>query len=446
LVLLVILFWLIHYQNLPENPLNGPVAAGPVSAVVAQPNTGNTAYRIIRILMIGISIAVISAKWSVVRSMAKTMNPGFWAFMVLAPLSAVWSIEPGATLLRFTTFACVVMVCFAISVAGWERLRLQQVALPPLMCILVASLVLGAMYPDRIIETGTDISQNGSWHGISFSKNIFGMVASAGVILSVHRWLAQEGRTFWSIAGSAAALACLLLSRSNTSLFAAVVGVFFMVLVLRVPLVKRRYTTLVVVGIATTILVYELVIQDVIPGVNVLLSPITALTGKDTTFSARTFIWNIIKEHIRGAPWLGSGYAAYWTGPFPSSPSYVFMYLMYFYPTESHNGYLEIVNDLGLVGLGCLLVFMFYYVRHALELMRSDRNQAALYLALLFQEMVVNMSESDWFSRSSSFITLILATFCLSRALLEQRLHSKSAGSVGTMSGAPGRVPGLSGS
>jgi O-antigen ligase len=323
------------------------------------------------------------------------------------------------------------LVCFAISLAGWHRRRFQQLAIPPLMFILVASLVVGMIYPDRITEIGTDISQRNAWHGITHSKNEFGMIASFAVIICVNRWLAREGRTFWAIAGSAIAFTCLILSRSNTSLFATIVGVASMVLVMRVPVIRRRYSTHVVVAIAATILLYELAIQDVIPGVNTLLAPIMSLTGKDTTFSARTVIWNIIKEHIQGAPYLGTGYGAYWVGPFPTSPSYVFVSLMYFYPTEAHNGYLELVNDLGILGLICVLVFLFWFMRQALQLMRFDRNQAALYLALLFQEMVINMSESDWFSRGSTFATLVLGITCLSRGLLDVRLQAQPVGSAG---------------
>jgi O-antigen ligase len=94
---------------------------------------------------------------------------------------------------------------------------------------------------------------------------------------------------------------------------------------------------------------------------------------------------------------------------------------MFFYPTEAHNGYLDVVNDLGIVGLICLLVFLFWYIRQALQLMRIDRNQGSLYLALLLQQMVMNMSESEWFSRTSTFAVLILASVCLSRGLLEFR-------------------------
>jgi O-antigen ligase len=191
--------------------------------------------------------------------------------------------------------------------------------------------------------------------------------------------------------------------------------------------IKQRFSTHVVVAIAGTILLYELVIQNVIPGAYTLLAPIRSLTGKDATFSARTTIWDIVKQHIQYAPILGSGYGAYWIGPVARSPSYVFTYVMYFYPTEAHNGYLDIVNDLGWLGMGCLVLFLIAYMRQALQLMRFDRSQAALYLALLFQQMVMNMSESEWFARDSAFTIMLLAITCLSRALQEARASAKLA-------------------
>jgi exopolysaccharide production protein ExoQ len=416
LVVLSILFWLIFYQNLPTDPTY---------------NTSNTLDRIVKLSMIAMSLYVIATRWVLTRALAKCINAGAAAFAVLCALSAVWSIEPAATLLRFVSLAAIVLLCFAISLTGWHPRRFQQVAIPPMMFILVASLVLGMVAPEMVTEIGTDISQKDAWRGITLTKNEFGMMASIGVIICVNGWLSREGRAYWSIAGIAVAFTCLILSRSNTSLFATIVGVLFMVLVMRVPVIKRRYSTHVAVAIAVTILVSELAIQQLIPGVSILTAPITSLTGKDTSFSARTVIWNIIKEHIQAAPYLGTGYGAYWLGPVPTSPSYIFLSLMYFYPTESHNGYLEVVNDLGILGLICLLLFLFWFIRQALQLMQIDRSQAALYLALLFQQMVMNMSESEWFSRTSTFAIFILAITCLSRGLFEVRLHGQSVGSAG---------------
>lgn len=411
LVPLLIFFWFIFYQNLPEY-LNG-MELKPFS-------TAGAIDRLLKIGTIAISCAVMATQWPLARRLVKNVNPGLAAFMLLIPMSAVWSIDSAATLLRFTTLIGIVLLCLAIPLAGWDRLRFQQVALPPVMTILVVSLVIGIFSPEIVKEIGTDISLINSWHGITFQKNQFGTTASIVAILCFHRWLAPGRHTIWTFAGIATALTCLSLSRSSTSLISMLLAVVFMILMLRVPVITRRFSTHVVVAIFTTILVYELAVQNLIPGVATLLAPVMHLTGKDMTFSARSIIWEVIWEHTQAAPWLGTGYGAYWTGPTPGSPSYVFMNLMQFYPTESHNGYLEILNDLGRVGLICLLAFLICFVRQGLKLMAFDRGQAVLYLALLFQQMVDNLSESEWFSRTATCTILILGSTCLSRALLEQ--------------------------
>lgn len=413
LVLLLVLLYLIMYQNLPGD-LNGmkfkPInTAGPIDQAV-------------KLGAILVGAAVIAARWSLVHSLAKNMNLGLLAFMVLAPMSIVWSIDPNATMLRCLTLLGIVLLCVGISLVGWNQNRFLQVAMPPMMVIFIASLIYGMLYPDKIIQLGEDISQKNAWHGITYNKNQFGMTASIGAILCFHRWLAQRKGAIWSLAGLVISIVCVLLSRSSTSLLATMICTTFVVLMMRVPLVKQRFSTHVVVGLAALIIVYELVIMDVIPGVGTLLAPVMSITGKDTTFSSRGLIWSIVKEHSSYAPLLGSGYAAYWpTMPTPDSPSYIFMRVMYFYPQESHNGYLEILNDLGVVGLACVALFLISYIRQALQLMRFNRAQAVMYLALLFEQMVANLSESEWFSRSTVCIILLLGTTCLSRELLEYR-------------------------
>ncbi len=411
------------FRNLPDNFGLNTVGTPIVDADTIQDvSTGNTVDRIIKVCVILLSASVIASRRSIAGSVLKNVNIGAAALLLLAPLSALWSIGSTDTILRSVTLMSLVLISFAISLAGWNPRRFQQVVIPPLMYILIVSLVLGLIFPDRIIEIGDDLSLKDAWHGITLTKNQFGMTASIAVIIFANRLLGREGRAGWSIAGVVAAFACLIFSRSNTSLFATMVAVLAMLLMLRVPFMKAHVKFL-VFAIAGTIVLYELVILDVLPGAHTLLAPVRALTGKDATFSARTTIWEIVRDHIQWAPYLGSGYGAYWVGPLKTSPSYVFVYRMYFYPTEAHNGYLDIINDLGYLGLVCLLLFLITYMRQALQLMRSDRNQAALYFGLLFQQMVMNMSESEWLARDTTFTILIIAIVCLSRALRESQLQ-----------------------
>ena len=135
-----------------------------------------------------------------------------------------------------------------------------------------------------------------------------------------------------------------------------------------------------------TILValYACAALGVIPGLQRLLDPITALTGKNAHFATgRAPIWDLIKAEIARHPYFGVGYGAYWTGPTPGTASYIFVTAIYFYAGSAHNGYLEVTNDLGFVGLACLMAYVLVYVRQSLRLWRIDRYQSALFLACL---------------------------------------------------------------
>ena len=63
-----------------------------------------------------------------------------------------------------------------------------------------------------------------------------------------------------------------------------------------------------------------------------------------------------------------------------------------------------------------------------LQLVKFDRAQAGLFLALFLQQAITNLSESTWLAINAAFALAVgtLATFSLSRALLEQRLWPRT--------------------
>jgi O-antigen ligase len=202
---------------------------------------------------------------------------------------------------------------------------------------------------------------------------------------------------------------------------------------------------------ATVILIYALAVLRIVPGLEGVLAPIQMLTGKDLSFSGRTNIWYVLSQHIHLSPWLGSGYGAYWIGEDPTSPSYLMLEYLYFYPTEGHNGYLDLINDLGAVGGLLLLGYFVRYIRDGLRVMRIDRGQGGLYLTLLFRGFLADMSESHWInSLSIDFLIMTLATASMARTLLQAHLDRSAriaaAGRSARLQAASGvlaRVPGL---
>ncbi len=374
--------------------------------------------------------------WAEVRS----LNPFFLSFVVLALVSFSWSIDQPVSL-RALFRLVVIFLCFtAFTLSNWRPERFRVLMRTLLGVLVVGSVVFAALVPHYgvqrfsdygVISPGRIASYNESvgvikpvLRGLTFGKNQMGQLASLALLFWFHAWLGKEVSTRWALLCSAAALIGLYWAHSSTSILAAGFSIPLLLMMRHWPRWLRRYMPYLLVMFAVLILTYSLVVLRLIPQLDFLLTPITALTGKDLTFSNRTAIWDVIIEHIRQHPLIGTGYMAYWDNENPFSPSQVFKKLMFFYPGESHNGYLEVLNDLGAVGGLCLLGFLFNYLRQAIRIMAFDRQQGSLYVALLFHQFWSSLSESHWFSVGSVPFTIVMLSVCTAaRSLLQHRFE-----------------------
>lgn len=370
------------------------------------------------VLLLG-SVYLVIRNRQQVRKLIAVVNRPFLYFIVLASLSLLWSIEPAITLKRIERLYIIVLMSMAFASVGWQPRRFENSLRRLLFLLLAASVIFCYWDPQLAIHHEHSAELMNAWHGVTTGKNVLGTLASCALILWLHGLLTGETGRVAAVANIALAGLCLVMCRSSTSLMATVFASFFVVLLLRPPGFMRRQMPYFIGLFAAAVLVYALAVLNIVPGMSVLLTPITMITGKDLTFSGRTNIWYVLKLHMREHPLFGTGYEAYWIGPVPSSPSYEMVKWLWFYPTEGHNGYLDVINDLGYIGGICLLAYFIVYLRQGLELMRLEKARGALYLALIFRAFLADMSESHWFSVTSiDFVIFTLATFSLARELL----------------------------
>ena len=409
--------------------------APPLAQVSVAPNP---LARVIKLVLLALGAAVALSRMVKTRGVLRELNRPFLFFIGLAVLSGAWSIDRPVTAARLVALASMVMVCFAFGVGAWHPRRFQDVVRPALTLILVASLIMGMVDPSWVREIGNTISLKNAWRGLTSQKNVFGELSSLGVIFWLHAWLAREVRPYRALVGTAIAWTCLILSRSSTSLFCTVFATLFLLIIMQRGPTMRRYMPYIVVLFSGACVTYSLAVMNMVPGLQrLIIEPLLQFTGKNLTFSGRTQIWQIINQNIARHPYLGSGFGAYWgAGPVPSSPSYQFVTSMWgFWPTEAHNGYYDMRNDLGIVGLFCLFGYMFVYLRQSLRLIRFDRIQATLFLALLFQQTLLNLTESTWLDLDNFCFTIMTAaTVSLARALFEhQRIRSSERSAAAEM-------------
>lgn len=373
------------------------------------------------------AVYVLARNRPTTRALLKRFNPFILAFLGLALLSALWSIAPVVTLRRDYRFATVLLVCMAFVVQGWHRQRYQNVARGLLTVILIASLIFVLVAPEYAIQAQTAAELKGAWRGVTEGKNILGPLASDALILWLHGWISKEVKPASAASGMLLSLFMLVKSRSDASILSTVFGVPFMLLLLWQAGSMRRYLPYVVSLFAVTVLLYALAVLHLMPGSDTLLRPVALLTGKSLTFSNRTGIWAVLEAHIKLHPWLGTGFGAYWYNS-PDSPSQEMVRLLYFYPTEGHNGYLDVINDTGYIGFAVLLCYFASYLRQSLYLIHVDKYQAALYLTLLFRGFLGDLSESHWFNvLNIGFLLMTFATAALSRSYMQARMERAAA-------------------
>lgn len=388
------------------------------------PTSGSVASRLQWLALVGAGIGFVLWRGGLAWLLLRRLNPFLVAFVILAAASTLWSIEPGITLRRMIRITAIVLCPAAMVLVAWHPRRFQQVMRPIVTALLAGSLVFGLAFPHLAIHSESAAELAGAWRGLTNHKNSLGTLACLGLIFWLHAGLVRETRLPIAVCGAAVATACLFLSRSSTALVTGAFTCIFLLMLLRSPKGLRRWMPWLTALFVTVLLAYSLAVLRLVPGLEVLLSPVTAITGKDLTFTGRTGIWAIVIEQIRLHPWLGSGYGAYWIGPVQGSPAYEMVRLLYFYPGSAHNGYLDIANDLGSIGLLVLLGYLIVHVGQSLQLLRIDRGQAALYLAIFFQQALNNLSESHWLNVTTlSMVVMTAASLALARALLENRLR-----------------------
>lgn len=392
----------------------------------AAPTSGGAISRGLWLGLLGLSVIIIFWRGGLAWLLARTVNPFLFLFAALAIASVTWSIDPTLTSRRLVRMVTMILVCAAFVLMSWHARRYQNVIRPIITIMLLGSIIFGLAFPALAIHQETSAELIGAWRGLANHKNGLGALACFGLILWFHAWLSGEVKTLRALAGGGIAITCLLLSRSSTSLSVALFVMLVLWVLLRSQQGFRPYIPYLIALLMTLVLIYALAILNLIPGMGTLLAPITALTGKDMTLTGRTEIWAIMAEHIRYHPLLGTGYGAYWTpAPTPGTDAYEFVLRMGgFYPGSAHNGYLEVLNDLGWAGLLCLLAYIVMHLWQSHQLLGIDRTQGALYLGLFFQQALTNLSETHWFSvLSVDFVIMTLATMALARGILEYRLH-----------------------
>jgi len=328
--------------------------------------------------------------------------------LLYAGASYAWSYDPPTTMRRVALLAVLIIIAFVVfaRARGAER-DFLRVLNRPVALLVMASLVVTAAFPAYSI---TDIG----WRGVATHKNELGQLVAIGTLLGIAAIVA--GQRALGIIAVAVCLALLALSRSLT----AAIGLTLVLVLIgsgasfaRLSRGSREFRIVALCLLMLCLAVgHVAVVFDLVPRPLELVQKAFAAVGKSTTLTGRTELWELVLLNTRfHDPLTGGGFGSFWTG-LTGAAGYISWRFPGGYVGSAHNGYIDVFNELGYLGLAILCLFVVTQVSMLIGSQRVSRAERFFHWALIFFALVVNTSESS-FWRGTSFLNIVvLMSYC----------------------------------
>jgi exopolysaccharide production protein ExoQ len=281
-------------------------------------------------------------------------------------ISVLWSVAPETTITR--SVAYFFLVVGAIGIAGICESH-QVMRLTALIGGFLAAISL------ILPNTAADVvlGMRGPFSG----KNQLGQAMAIGVLAGLHGMRVRGRGRFLYIAVTALCTTTAFLSKSATSLLTIVL--FFILHIIASLYIKGGIRRMI------SICLGMFVVAAFIP-VMINIDLIYSLLDKDPTLTGRTEFWPYIVDNIYQRPLIGWGFAAFWiSNPLEAAGIDI---------NEAHNGMLQLLLDIGLVGTA---IFLFLWMRSLVMAVRCINGPApeigASALLLLVGILLIGVSE-----------------------------------------------------
>lgn len=369
--------------------------------------------------------AIVWTRRDVSFALLRYTNPFLLAFLLWIAASMLWSPYPTITLRKVVLFSGVCLIALALAVAAWDRNRLMRLLRYSITFFLVVSVLMVFLTP----HLGVGGPVGDEWRGATANKNHLGKVAGIGLLLWIQAIASRQSR--WPIALPALGLSALVLvmAQSATSVVCVAPLIPLVWFMQRPPLALPRHGFLIVILLTFMILaplafVYLMVFG--LPDWQILARPVAGAVDRSVTLTGRFEIWQRVLVEVAKHPWLGYGYGAFWLGA--NGPVPWITQNLYGIIWQAHNGYIDLLNETGMIGLALGVGFLCLHVQRTLTLAVYDRTNAAAQLAIFGFLILNNITESSVLRPGNFlFFLSVVASVDLSRSQTDIALRRVAA-------------------
>ncbi len=346
---------------------------------------------------------------------------------LLAIASTAWSLAPLLTLRRALPFALAGLfgLWFATRFPPERQRSILRIA-----CVALALATIAVVVFAPSIGLDHSPGHAADWQGVFTQKNACGriMVLATAVLLFGERLTALR-------ALSLALFLFVLVMSGSRGAWAIEIAMLLLWLALKLARrVSARARTALAVAAPFAFAACAVAALGLYPH-------FAGIFGRDLTLSGRTAIWAQVAHFIARHPLIGYGYDAFWRGL--TGPSLQIDAAVHFVVEHAHNGFLEILLELGVLGLALFLLSWMRAVLRLWPLWRRGRiAEIAFPLAFLVLILLYDLDENTLLIYNGIFWPLYVATLATVRrlAVVGDRRHAAAVRNRETLtSGGPAR-------
>jgi O-antigen ligase len=388
------------------------------STVSVTNSSGNTFWQAFVVLALGNGFLLAACFRRPLRFIWKGLWP-FIPMICLISLSIMWSEYPLLTLRRGARLSLELTLLATLVSTFDVPDRMLKLLFRVFLAITLADVLSLALFP-------------AAWGYLGFS-GVHGHKNGAGGFLYLALPVFAIGIADRSISGSrsAAAIAlvfaaCLLiLTQSKTAMAVSLLSIF-LVAVVRICLLRSATIRISATSVAVLLICLSAtVIFSVGP------SELFDTVFSDPSFTGRDRVWDFVLRQYETSPTLGVGYGALWQVG-PQIVDLLHESKVYEIVNEGHNGYLDILAQLGWVGLAILALFIAQMIWIIVKRILSNNERvfsfASYSLYIGIGSIFYNLTESSYFVSGGAWmmVVLILLPNTIKRADERSRLRSVS--------------------
>ncbi|MBE3144226.1 MAG: O-antigen ligase family protein [Planctomycetes bacterium] len=337
------------------------------------------------------------------------IRENFWLILLLGfmLISIFWSPMPYTSFKRWTRELIAVVMAFLILSERDPRQALVSILRRISYVLIPYSLLLIKYYPKYGIEYGR-WSGEMMWRGVTTQKNGLTLLCVISALFLFWTLIRRRRggdipvakyQTYFELFLLVSAL-FLFLGPRRTPTYSATSAVVFAAALLALAgfyWLKKRRSALgikVLKVIIVTIVVYG-TITPFLGKLSIL--DISSTLKRDGTLTGRSEIWAVLVPFALSRPVMGHGIGGFWTTEMRRLTS-----------SHAHNGYLDIILDLGFLGLLLMSMLLLSCCRKVHRAITYDFDWGILFVCYLIMVPVHNIAESSINSLASSLTAIVI--------------------------------------